>query len=274
MMVLIKRSSMCELTVLRKLFLWTAVFAFTSSVQAVELTVHGAVIPEYSAKIAPTLNESSGLMIELSAAAFKRANLQIKMARETPWSRAQMDAMHEPGGILAHLSRTPAREDNWQWLTIMYTDKVYAYTLSDQPTYTSYEEIKKRNPRVGAKLGSASESLLKGMGVEVDVTPDLNKSFLKLLEGRLDVLLIQGMEVYPALEDIVNSQYGEEHRSRIRALRRVAIMDIPLWVVTSKLTPEADVQTLNHALQSFKQTSEYLAIIRKYETKLANLERN
>lgn len=240
-----------------------------SNALAVEFTVHASQVGDYTSKVAPILDDSRGLMIEAAAAAFRRANLTVKMASEVPWARAQVEAMAEPGGILVHLSRTPGREAHWKWLTIMYTDKVYAYTLKEQPVYTSYDDIRLKKPRVGAKLASASESLLKGMGVAVDATPDLDKSFLKLLSGRLDVLLLQGMEVYPALDTLLNSKYGAEYRPKIQDLRRTPILDTELWVVTSLLTPDADAQLLKDALEKFKLSEEYRAIVRKYEAKLA-----
>lgn len=242
-------------------------------VRAAELTLHTSIIPEYTSTVGPTLNKSSGLLIEMLAAVARRESLSIRILPPVPWARAQVEAEEDPGGLLPHLSRTPAREAHWRWLAVMYTDKVYAYTMTGQPSYGSYEEIGVKRPRVGAKLGSASESLLRGMGVEVEVNPDLDRNFMKLLLGRLDVLLLQGMEAPGALHALLRGKYGAEARQRIPGLQRTPIREIPLWVVASPLTSETDAARLRDALERFKKTAEYRTIIRKYETRLRDAER-
>jgi ABC-type amino acid transport substrate-binding protein len=245
--------------------------AFSGTAGAADFTVYGAVVGEYMAKVAPTLQESEGLMFEVVAGAFKKASLPVAMAPELPWARAQAQAMREPGGILVVLAKTLSREPNWKWLSVMYTDKVFAYTMKDHPTFSSYEAIRATKPVVGAKLGSASESILKGMDVPVVATPDLDKSFMMLMLGRLDVLLMQGMEAYPALQPILSGKDADQYRPLAKDLRRTAVVDIPLWVVTSNKTSEADAQTMKDALEKFKDTVEYKAIVEKYEGRLAKL---
>jgi ABC-type amino acid transport substrate-binding protein len=169
-----------------------AVFLGAASATArdTDFVVHTSHIPDYIVKIGPTLDQSSGLMIEIAAAAFKNANLPVRVTPEVPWARAQSEAMGKPGGILVILARTPAREERWRWLSVAYTDKVYAYTLKGKPVLSNYEEIKATKLRVGVKLGSASESLLKGMAVTVDVVVTIEQMFKMLLLGRLDVVVV------------------------------------------------------------------------------------
>jgi len=256
--------------VIYQLFFWAiSVFLGTASTIAREtdFVVHTSHTPEYIVKIGPTLDQSSGLMIEIAAAAFNNANVPIRVAPEVPWARAQLQAMEKPGGILVILARTPAREDRWRWLSVAYTDKVYAYTLKGKPVFSNYADIEAKKPRVGVKLGSASESLLKGMAVTVDAVVTIEQIFSMLLLDRLDVIVVQGMEAYPAIESI-KSQRLDIFNSRLQDLRRTSIGELPLWFVTSKKTPEADAKRLQDALEQFKKTLKYRVIIKKYEGKL------
>jgi polar amino acid transport system substrate-binding protein len=232
-----------------------------------DFVVHASHIPEYMITIGSTLDQSSGLMMEIAAAAFKNANVPVRVAPAVPWPRAQSRAMEAPGGILVLLARTPAREDRWRWLSVAYTDRVYAYTMKGKADFSSYEEIKATLPRVGVKLGSASESLLKGMAVKVDAVVNMEQNFKMLLLDRLDVVVVQGMEAFPAI-GAVEAQREEVFNSRLPDLRRTSIAVLPLWFVTSKKTPEADARRLQEALERFKKTLEYTAIIRKYEGRL------
>lgn len=241
--------------------------------RAAELVVYASPLGEYMSKVAPSLDESTGLMLEVAASAFKQAGLPVKMAPETPWARAQAEAKDIPGAILFGLARTPLRESQWKWLAPIYTDKIYAFTLAGQPAYTSFEDIRSRKARVGTKLGSASESILKGMGVTVDASPDMEKNLMKLFSGRIDVLLLQGMYIDSAIRIMLDSRYGDDFRPMIGDLRRTAVMDVPLWMVTSRKTPEADVRRLRGVVERFKRTPDYREIIRKYEARLSDLGR-
>nr|WP_320131877.1 hypothetical protein [uncultured Holophaga sp.] len=228
-------------------------------------TLHGSVIGEYMTEIGPSLESSRGLMIELAALAARRAHIPIAMAPEVLWTRAQEDAMQEPGGLLVVLARTPQRDPKWIWLSVMYTDKVYAFTLGDQPSWGSYDALARDHPRVGAKLGSASESILRGRGVRVDAVLGMTANFRKLLLGRIDVLCLQGMEVHSALRPLMDDP---AFRDRVPRFRKTAMAELPLWMVVSPRTPQEDVRRLRLALEDCKRSPGYRATVQRYEARL------
>lgn len=254
---------------------WCFLFLFngigTSGAWASEFTVHVSAIPEYMIKTGSTLEESTGLMMEIAAGAFKRAKLKVNVAAEVPWARAQADALDEPGSLLLLLARTPAREAKWQWVSMAYTAKLYAYTMKDKPAYASFEEMKARKARIGIKLGGPFEAIFKGMGVTAESVPAHQQNFLKLMTDRLDVLVCQGMEVYPAVQSVLNGPMNDAVRHRIPDLRGTSIADLPLWFVTSLKTSASDAQLLRDAVEDFKRTPEYGLIVKKYEARFANL---
>jgi hypothetical protein len=104
--------------------------------------------------------------------------------------------------------------------------------------------------------------------VPVDAVVNMEQNFKMLLLDRLDVVIVQGMEAYPAIE-AVEAQREAVFNSRIPDLRRTSIAALPLWFVTSKKTPAADAKRLQEALERFKNTADYMAIIKKYEGKLS-----
>lgn len=238
---------------------------------AMEFAVYTAEIGEYMTKFGPSLDDSSGLMMEIAAGAFRSAGLRARVLPPVPWARAQADAHEDPRALLLIYARTPARENKWRWLSMIYVDKVYAYTMKGRPQFSSYEDIKAKNARAGVKLGSASESLLRGMGAVVDATPDTDKNFMKLMSGRVDVVLTQRMEADPAIRAMLQGRYRDDFLPLVGQLQRSTLADIPLWVVASPKTPEVEARSVQEALERFKHTPEYRALIRKYESRLSTL---
>jgi hypothetical protein len=229
-------------------------------------TVHAAPLGNYMITVGPRLEASTGLTLEILSGALRHARMHAQMARVSPWHRAQVEAMDEPGAILPVLVKTPARLASWRWLTPVYTDRVYGFTLPGHPVYPGMKAIAASQPHIGVVLGSASESIMKGRGVEVDASPDLKRNLAKLLKGRLDVLLLQGMLASPAFEALMQSPRPDPLLPR---LQRTVLMEVPIWVVVSRKTPEADAERLKNALESFKRTAEYRAIVKKYESRIA-----
>jgi hypothetical protein len=243
----------------------------TSPASASEFTVHASAIPEYMIKTGATLDESTGLMMEIAAGAFKRAKLKVNVAAEVPWARAQADAIDEPGSILLLFARTPAREAKWQWVSVAYTAKLFAYTMKDKPAYASFEEMKAKKAHIGIKLGGPFEAIFKGIGVTTESVPTHQQNFLKLMTDRLDVLVCQGMEVYPAVQSVLDGPMKDAVRRRVPDLRRTSMADLPLWFVTSLKTSANDARLLKDAIEEFKRTPEYGIIVDKYEARFANL---
>jgi polar amino acid transport system substrate-binding protein len=253
---------------------WLAALLLTAGLRvcAAELTVHAAYMPDYMIETGPTLEKSRGLMLEILAGAVRNARLPVRMARAAPWVRAQKEAQATPGAILPLLARTPLRENQWHWLAVAYTDKLYAYTLKGRPAYTSLDDIRLKRPRIGLKSGSAAESLTRGMGITTDVSPDMDRNFIKLISGRTEVLLLQGIEVSPVVYDLYHGAHAAMFRAGLVGVQHYPILELPLWVVTSVHTPRADELRLIDALEKFKRTAEYQSIVKKYESRANNLD--
>jgi len=240
----------------------------SASVCATPLTVHSAILPDYVISIGPTLDESTGLMIEIAAGALKSADIPVAMAREAPWERAQREAMNEPGAILPMLTRTPARDPDWNWLTVMYDEKLYALTMKGHPHYSSLDDILLAHARVSVTLGTAGESLLRHSGIPLFVSPEMDMNILRLISGQDDVVLVSGMMFRPTVRNMLSGEHRAEFAPQVKNLCLTPIMDVPQWVVVSRYTPAADSQRIKTAFERFKLSPGYREIVKKYETTL------
>jgi len=232
-----------------------------------ELTVYPSSLPDYMITTGPTLAQSSGMMMEIAAAAFGAAHLRVELAPSSPWPRAQALAIHQPGAILLVLAQSPQRFPDWRWLSVVYTDTLYGFTLRGRARYSSLAQIKQSKPRVAAKLGAAAVSLMQTMGIAVDASPASDDNFMKLVTGKADVLLMQGMAVYPALQSLRQGPHQVLFSQWIPTFQLTPVMAIPLWVVTSLATPPAEAQKIADALDRFKTTAQYRAIVKKYQAR-------
>ena len=248
-----------------------ALFA-TACARANELTIHASPLGDFMVSIGPTLERSSGLMLEIINGAFKAAGIQVRMARPAPWERAQLEALNEPGAILPILTRTPLREPNWQWVSVIYVDKMVAYTIEGHPVYHNLAELKAAHPAIAVRLGSASESLLRSENLPADAGPDMDENLMKLILGKVDVLLTQGIMIHPAVQDMLHGPHQKHLGRWVERLRATPLMDLPEWVVVSRATSAADAQRIKAALENFKRTPTYRDIIAKYEARMNHPE--
>ncbi|TDR82958.1 transporter substrate-binding domain-containing protein [Paludibacterium purpuratum] len=252
------------------LMLLLGIGAVPASGQA--LTVYTAWVPDYMISTGATLDQSTGLITEIAAGAFRQAHLQVNMAPEMPWLRAQTVAMTQPGAILLGLSRTPARERHWQWLALTFDEQIYAMTLQGRPSYTSILDMKVRHARVGTRLGSGSASLLHSNGIAVVEAVDTDTSFSQLSAGMIDVLLVQKFALRPALDSLSYGAHAELLSGLLPRLHATLLPDdIQQWMVASLTTPAEEGQKLRAAIESFRNTEQYKAILTKYEETVPHL---
>ena len=245
-----------------------------SFVYATPFTVYTAPVPDYMIRTGPTLDQSTGLITEIAAGAFRDAHIKVWMAPEMPWARAQSIAMLTPGAVLLELSRTPAREPHWKWLALTFDEKIFAISLQNHPGYTSIKDMKTRHARVGTRLGSGAASLLQSNGIQVNEAVDTDTSFSQLASGEINVLLIQKFALRPAIEALRKGPHARLLSPMIPQLRYTLLPDdVQQWLVTSRATPAADAQRLGEAMNNFRKSGKYHALIIKYEATVPPLNK-
>ena len=95
-----------------------------------------------------------GLFADLFTLAAKELGRTVKIVR-LPWKRAQLVAESTPGSAVGPLTRTPKREDRFQWVAPLFQMRVtYLTKAGNFPRINSIEEA--RTKEIGIKRGTAS----------------------------------------------------------------------------------------------------------------------
>ena len=251
---------------------WYTLLLVTSFCQASPFIVYTAPLPDFMISTGPTLAQSRGLAIEILTGACRQAGLDCRPGPVLPWPRAQSEAKIVPNAILTNVTRTPARELLWQWVTPIYTDHVYEITLKNRRFYSSLQAIHQQKVRVGSLSGVGVTSTLQSMGSNPVTSMDTDIGFSRLIGGQIDVFLIQGMTLRSAIDSLQNGPHRAMLAQASAALRTTRLnAPTQLWVVASRSTPPANVKLLSQALIRFLGTNDYRQILNHYESQIPHL---
>lgn len=151
-----------------------------------------------------------------------------------PWKRAMLMARLEPNVLLFSLSRTPEREDWFEWLGEVSPYGQYFYQLDTRPKIAvdRIEDLKALKLRIGVQDGGNLYSYLKQLGFDetgnmVPIT-DYHQGIEMLYLGRLDLVPLTGF-----LAEASACRQGFDG-ARLKPVVFVEALAQPLWAVFSK----------------------------------------
>ena len=232
------------------------------------------VIPPYTNYLSPTLGQSRGLVVEVVEAAMLQAG--VGLARPSvilPWRRAQITAENVPGALIFPFARTALREDKWKWVSVIVTDGFYIYTRKGRPVLSSLESLR-HGGTVGVLAGSAPHSVATELNLNYEPVRNEESNFKKLAVGRVAAILSQGYMANAGMACVVSMAAPADKntwRAQMSWVQRgERVRTLPLWLAVSRSTPDVDVIKLRHAIEHFKQTPHYAALLKKYEGKLSD----
>ncbi len=146
-----------------------------------------------------------GVFADFFTLAAKELGREIEIIR-LPWKRAQAVAQNKPGSALGPLTRTPKREDKYNWIAPLFQMRVtYMSKATLAPPIASVEEARKKI--IGIKRGTASVYAAK--------LHDLPKSRLQVVDSQkqllhmLDIGRIDGWLVWDLLGYRAHKLYGQ-----------------------------------------------------------------
>lgn len=250
----------------------TVAALWVSPANAAELRIMVDVIPPYTNTLSPTLGQSRGLVVEVVEAAMLRAGMGVgRPAVVLPWRRAQVAAEKTPGALIFPFARTALREDKWKWVSVIVTDGFYIYTRKGRPVLSSLASLRHAGT-VGVLAGGAPHSVATELKLNYEPVRNEESNFKKLAVGRVAAILSQGYMANAGMACVVSmASAGDKNTWRAEmswVQRGSRVKALPLWLAASPGTPDADVARLRQAINHFKQTPQYAALLKKYEGKL------
>ncbi len=193
----------------------------------------------------------------IMAEVFKRAGFKVKF-EVLPWARAYHIALNEENVIIFSMTRSPEREDKFNWIGELRNLKYSFYALkSTTKNFISNIEQAKKYKMVAVRGSFEAESLLKlgfVQGQNLTLTRGYLEAWEMLLKGRADMTYanaIIGESIYKSLA--LNSDPFFNHS--------YIVDENKLYVAASKKTPESIVVKLTTALESLKKDGSFSAIL-------------
>ena len=217
----------------------------------------------YTAIISPYITEAAGgkgagLILEIMTGALGAAGVPYQIKDAQPWRRAQSEAIEQPGSLVSPFARTPVREPDWSWISILLDEKMYIYVPAGAAKPNNQEELLKV-ASLGALAGGAPESIAKELGLVnvMQTVPSEQQNAIKTSLGRIEAWMSQGYMAAAGMREAGVKPATIDQRFVLR--------DLPLWVATSKKTDPAMVATLRQAFESFRVSPAYAQLLKRYQ---------
>ncbi len=195
----------------------------------------------------------------------KEAGLDYEIAIY-PWARTYKYTQKRPNSLIFSISRRAKRETEFKWIGVITPSRHSVFTLSSR-TDIQIEKIDDlKNYIIGTTIGDARETYLLNNGFEVGELERVggddanNRNYQKLKLGRIDV-----WPMPEAVAHYILKQAGDDPDEIIRKVFLFDEMSKGGYYIASGLdTSDEIVNKIRDALESFKKTSEYNDILKKW----------
>lgn len=169
-----------------------------------------------------------------------------------PWKRAMLTAESKPNVMLFSLSRTPEREDKFQWLGEVSPYGQYLYQLNTKPKIEveAIGDLTRHDVKIGVQDGGNTHVYLTELGLEasgnlVPIT-DYRQGIEMLYLGRIDLLPLTGF-----LAEASACKQGYDG-SLLQPVVFIEKLAKPLWAVFSKGTDPELTEAVRKEMSALK----------------------
>lgn len=172
-----------------------------------------------------------------------------------PWLRAYQRTQQEPMHALFAIVRIPEREKLFKWVGPIFGEGDYFFKHKDSPIEINSLADAKRVAKIAVRKDGYTHQTLESKGFSnLDVGPTYESSYRKLLEGRVDLVLMGELTYYYMVKH-AGLDPTEFQRTRYEFARSSA------WLAFSRDVPDALVAEWQEALDSLKASGAYDAIL-------------
>lgn len=224
------------------------------------------VIRFYGEPAAPFYWEENGVE---QGAVYELANALIRHLRLNatvellPWARAYYEAEHHPDVVLLSVLKTPARENELQWLGVVHVARASFIRLRERTDIEVTQFDDARTYRVGTVRGYGSAGYLKGQGFReyrnLILAKSPSKMWTLLYKKRIDLVL----------SNLVTGKYEVSTAgldpARIVSEAEVTPLNLELQMATGLQTSSELVEKLRDGLTALKASGEYQQIMHKWQ---------
>ncbi|WP_414828694.1 substrate-binding periplasmic protein [Alteromonas sp. H39] len=179
-----------------------------------------------------------------------------------PWARAYYEAEHHPNVVLLSVLKTPARENDLQWLGVVHVAKASFIRLRERADIEISEFHDAKKYRVGTVRGYGSAGYLQRHGFKEYQNLILAKSPTELWS------LLYKKRIDLVLSNLVTGKYEVSSAGldpiHIVSAAEVEPLNLELQMATGPDTSVALTEKLRAGLASLKASGEYRQIMEKW----------
>ncbi len=236
-------------------------FLCSLSVKAEDITICTQALPAKTDKLGE--NQVGGIGGEIITKALEAKKISFKM-HWLPWKRAQEETLEnsDKKSFIIPFTRNAEREPKYNWVSKIYDAETIFITQKGTAKINSMADAKGK--KIGVLLGSSYETAIlnskNGFNTsDIEAVPIDVTNAKKLEAGKINTWYtgVIGAIATFASENIDKSKF--EFGNKIDVEEN--------YIATAKNTDASLVKKVKDAIDSFKKTPEYLAIIKKYTGK-------
>ena len=235
--------------IIRSIFIITIASVFSKNAPASEVaTIYTSYIPP----VVLDDPKRPGLAYEIIVELFSMADKKYKII-PLPWARAQHMAKNTPESLIFPFSRTPTRENFYEWRVNIFNNQTHFITFNDIKLTAETA----RGKKIGVQLKSSWDNWLTEQGYQnIYRIPQAGAEFVKLLRNnRLDAWYTDLM--------ISSSILKEFDPSEITFSEPIQVFRT--YLATNKASPYPHIDKLEAAMEKLKKSDKLDQIFKKYE---------
>ncbi len=175
--------------------------------------------------------------------------------RETPWLRGYDQAQKMPKQGMFAIVRIPEREKLFKWVGPIFGEGDYFFKHKGAALQVQTLDDARRVPRIAVRKDGYTHQTLAARGFDnLDVGPTYESSYLKLVEDRVDLVLM-GERTYYYMVKQAGLNPAEFERTNCK------LGDSTAWLAFSLDVPDEAIREWQNALDSLKANGVYQRIM-------------
>lgn len=243
------------------LALFSTVISTGSFADPIKLDLYTQEFPPLQVQVE---NKPEGYVVKFVEALVEHASKSVEMeigaVHFVPWKRAIRTTQESDNVLFFSLSRTPNREEQFQWIGAVSPYEVAVYRHIEGPSVVPASLTDLRNHSFAAQAGSSFEEVIKDEGFGNIIPVNYGKVAIKLLRAhRVDFAPLVTSSYYYRME-----QYGFNPNEFIEVIR-VDKLCKDLWLVTGNNTSPLVVDALRESFAQLKNEGVLDQLIAHYQ---------
>jgi polar amino acid transport system substrate-binding protein len=177
--------------------------------------------------------------------------------RKTPWLRGYEQAQKQHRQALFAIVRIPEREKLFKWVGPIFGEGDYFFKRRGSPLRIETLEDARRVLRIAVRKDGYTHQALAAKGfTNLDVGPSYQSSYMKLVEDRVDLVLMGERTYYYMVR-----KAGLDPTDFVRTDCKFG--DSAAWLAFSLDVPDETIQRWQDALDSLKENGVYQEILER-----------